>query len=149
MALGAVSLAAAAIIGSAQPVRGAGLAATRPVSHYLGLERELQSALARRDGATLDRLVDAGFEARVPPADPLARAEWLALPRRSSPPPRIHGLNVLESDGIAVVTFLYDAPLGAWPVRAVTDVWRQDKLLARSESPAAGAKAASGADTRQ
>ena len=110
---------------------GAG-AATRSVSRYLALERELDEALAARDDAVLNARVDPQFEYRAAASpEVLGSEEW----QRHVPHPRsrIRDLTVREDGEIAVVGFLADA---SGKTRFVVDVWKGDTLLSRHSSVA-------------
>jgi hypothetical protein len=115
----------------AQPVHAGGAAAaTRSVSRYLALERELQQALAARDDAAVNARVDADFEYRSPASpDVKDRAEWL----RSVPhaPTRVRDLTANEQGEITIVSFLADAQ---GRTRFIVDVWKGDTLLSRSSA---------------
>jgi hypothetical protein len=130
----AAALAAALVFTSlhAQPVHTGGLAATRGVSRYLALERELQDALVARDDAAVSARVDPDFEYRSPAsADVSDRAAWL----RSAPrvPARIRDLTAKEQGDVTVVSFLADAQ---GRTRFVVDVWKGDVLVSRSSAVA-------------
>jgi hypothetical protein len=139
----AVLCAPAAAVPEGPPpgVRGAGGLATRSVSEYLRLERELEDAIETRDAAGIDRLVDASFEWRsgaIP--DPLSRDEWLRAERAAARHgARIRDLAVREESELVIVSFVRDAKDGA---TFVVDVWRRDpqRLVARYPGrPAPGA----------
>lgn len=129
-------------------VRGvANGAATRSVSRYLGLERNLEEALMRRDRpATLALLTD-DFELRsATNGDAESSEVWLnrefASKQREG---TVRELSVREFDDIAIVSFLIDRGQTGRPASAtffVTDVWRQStqRLLTRSITLAAGAQ---------
>jgi hypothetical protein len=113
-------------------VRGAGGLATRSVSEYLRLERDLEDAIEARDAAAIDRLVDASFEWRSGAiADPLSRDEWLRAERSGARRgARIRDLAVREEAELAIVSFVRDAKDGS---TFVVDVWRRNpqRLVAR------------------
>jgi hypothetical protein len=125
--LSALLLALAAQAALAQPMRGAGGAATRPNAHYRDLEIALQDAIATRDAPAVLSRVSPQFEFRTPAsADSLDRAAWLKAQERRSV--RIRDVSVREEGEMAVVSFLADAPRGT---RFVVDVWKGDQLVAR------------------
>lgn len=133
--LAALLLATAA----AQPVHPGGMAATRGVSRYLGLEREVQQALAARDEAALQSRVDDAFEYRTPASDETRdRATWLHGASRS--PARIRDLTVREEGELAIVSFLADARKGL--AHFVVDVWNGERLVARYSAIAPEARKA-------
>lgn len=145
----AAAIAAAALPAATQPARGAGgVAATRGVSQYYASERALEQALVQRDRDALDSLLDPDFQARLLPRDPVARDAWMAGVARKQPA-RIHDLSVHEFEDGAVASFLLDVPLANARVRAVVDVWKNGKLRSRTESAAAGAQPAQGANVRE
>lgn len=127
--LAAVSLCAAAAF--AQPVHTGGGMATRSVSRYLALEREVQQAVAARDSAAVQARVSADFTYRsAASADVSDRDTWLAHEPRGTPP--VRDLTVSEQDGLAVVSFLAGR-------RFIVDTWKGEQLVARSASQAADA----------
>ena len=96
------------------------ISATRSVSRYLGLEREVQQALAARDEAALQSRVDEAFEYRTPASDETRdRAAWLHGASRAQA--RIRDLTVREEGELAIVSFLADARQGK--THFVVDVW--------------------------
>jgi len=133
-----IALAAALAIGagaaSAQAVHAGGMAqggaATRSVSRYLALERDLQQALAARDESAVALRVDARFEYRTPASpDVRDRQAWLRrVPHAST---LIRDLTVSEDGEVSVVSFLADSQ---GRTRFVVDVWKGDVLLSRSSS---------------
>jgi hypothetical protein len=115
----------------AQPVHTGGGMATRSVSHYLALEREVQQAVAARDSASLQARVSGDFTYRTAAsADVLDRGAWVAHEARRAPP--VRDLTVSEQEGLAVVSFLAGT-------RFIVDTWKGDQLVARSASLAADA----------
>lgn len=114
---------AAALPAGAQPVHAGGAAATRSVSHYLALERQLQEAAVARDTGALQARVSSDFTYRSPAdADVIERDAWLKRePRRAVP---IRDLTVHEDEDIAVVSFVAGR-------RFVVDLWKGDTLQAR------------------
>jgi hypothetical protein len=121
-------------------VRGGGGLATRSVSEYLRLERDLEDAIESRDAGAIDRLVDASFEWRSGASpDPLPRDEWLRAERATRRhAARIRDLAVRDEGELAIVSFVRDANDGS---TFVVDVWRRDpqRLVARYPgSPAPG-----------
>jgi hypothetical protein len=132
--------AASAQAGLPPGVRGpAAGAATRSVSHYLDLERDLQAALAARDAAAAQSLLSEDFEARsaVSP-DPVTQQEWLRNEFAHARRTRVRQLVLREFDDIAVASFLLqpvhaDASAAPGPTVFIVDVWRQStgKLQAR------------------
>jgi len=118
----------------AQPVHAGGVAgaATRSVSHYLALERELDEALAARNDVVLSARVDAQFEFRTPASpDVRDRDDWRKHAARSRG--RIRDLTVKEEGDVAVVSFLADA---GGKTRFVVDVWKGDVLMSRNSAVA-------------
>ena len=126
-----VAAAALATVGAfAQPVHTGGMA-TRSVSHYLALERDVQQAVATRDSAALQARVSGDFTYRASAgADVMDRDAWVAHEPRSTPP--VRDLTVSEQDGVAVVSFLAGR-------RFIVDTWKGEQLVARSASLAADA----------
>ena len=125
---------------------GAGGMATRSVSTYLGLERDLHDAIEQRDQAAVMAMLADDFEMRsasVP--DVTAADDWLRREFASKQPNGlVRELSVREVDDLAIVSFLLDrGPVGrpATTTWFVVDVWRQSsqRLLVRSMSRAAGA----------
>jgi hypothetical protein len=142
-----ITLLACACLGArAQPalppgVRGADSGmATRSVSHYLGLERELLEALKAGDRAAVLQKLGEDFEFKsASQVDGLAAADWLASELR---PPLAQGnvrnLSVSEFNEVAVVSFLLDSKRTAQSKPGtstwyVVDVWQQSppRLMAR------------------
>jgi len=124
---------------------GAGGMATRSVSRYLGLERDLLDAILRRDRAAMAALLVDDFELRsAAQVDVLSADEWLRRELRASAPEGfVRDLSVREVDDLAVVSFLLARGTAARPAAAtffVVDVWRASagKLLSRSITRAAG-----------
>lgn len=116
--------AAAASCVSAQPVHAGGAAATRSVSRYLALERELQEAVVAGDSAALQDRVAPDFTYRSPATpDVLDRDAWFS--RESRHPVVVRDLTVREDGDVAVVSFLMGR-------RFVVDLWKGDRLMARS-----------------
>ena len=112
--IAAVLLLGAAAAASAQSlppgVRGpsSGLA-TRSVSVYLGLERELAAAIDDRDAATADRLLDDAFRVRTAGSDDASsKAEWWGAPARgrATAVSTVRDLTVDEFGDVAIVTFV-------------------------------------------
>src|SRR5439155_26756373 len=130
--LSAVALAVAALCdvppeALAQPMRGAGMAATRAASHFHDLEIALQDALAARDLKALGSRIAPGFQYRSPAAaDALDRDTWLR--REGGGRVRIRDLAVDEQGELAIVSFLADTARGT---QFVVDVWKGDQLVAR------------------
>ena len=122
----AAALAIAAGTAQAQPVRGVAAAATRSVSNYLSLEREL--AQTRGDAPGRAR-VAADFTLRTPAGPDVRGPE--ALQRGA--PARIRDLDVREEGDVAVVSFLADA---GGRTRFVVDMWKGETLLSRYSSAA-------------
>jgi hypothetical protein len=128
-------------------VRGmAGGMATRSVSRYLGLERQLLEASQRRDRTAMAAMLADDFELRsAAQADVLSADEWMQRERQAATSEAlVRDLSVREIDDIAVVTFLLDRGTSARPAAAtlfVVDVWRAStgKLLSRSMARARGA----------
>ncbi len=118
-------------------VRGA---ATRSVAKYLQLERDLLSAIERRDREGIGRVLAADFEARSAASpDATPAADWLQAQLAAPARPRVvRDLWVREFDDIAIVSFVLDdasPPRGRRPeTRFVVDVWRQSsaQLLTRN-----------------
>jgi hypothetical protein len=116
----------------AQPVHAGGVAgaATRSVSHYLALEREVDEALAARNDIALSARVDPQFEYRTPASpDVRDRDGWVQRVAHSRA--RIRDLAVKEDGDLAIVSFLADAQ---GKTRFVVDVWRGDTLLSRNSA---------------
>jgi hypothetical protein len=121
----------ASVAAFAQPVHTGGAMATRSVSHYLALEREVQQAVATRDSAALQARVSGDFTYRAAAsADLMDRDAWMAHETRRTPP--VRDLTVSEQDGVAVVSFLAGR-------RFIVDTWKGGQLVARSASLAADA----------
>ena len=115
----------------AQPVHTGGAMATRSVSRYLALERDLQQAVAAHDTGALQSHVAADFTYRSPAsAEVIDRDGWLAREPRRAPP--VRDLTVREEGPLAVVSFVAGR-------RFIVDVWKDDQLVARSASLAADA----------
>lgn len=114
-------------------------AATRSVSRYLDLERNLQEALAGRDRSAVKGLLAEDFEARTfSDADGLGADEWLRRETAAPARRRVRELAVHEADDIAVASFILEGlktPGAASRASTlfVVDIWRQStgKLLAR------------------
>ena len=122
----------------AQPVHTGGAAATRDVSRYLALERDLQAALAARDDGSVNARIDPDFEYRSPASPAVKdRATWL----RSAPRvvARIRDLTAKESGELTIVTYLADA---GSRTRFVVDVWKGDVLVSRASALAPEARRA-------
>lgn len=127
-------------------VRGmTGGMATRSVSRYLGLERQLLEATLQRDRASVMALLADDFELRsAAQADVLSADEWMQRERQAATREGlVRDLSVREIDDIAVVSFLLDRGTSARPAAAtlfVVDVWRAStgKLLSRSMAHARG-----------
>jgi hypothetical protein len=141
-------------------VRGPAMGmATRPVSKYLNLERQLQQALAEHDRAAVSAMLDADFQLRtLAVQDTIGQEEWLRrMPDKPSPAMRVRDLSVLEKDDLATISFLLEpidrkAGRHAEPTYFVVDLWRQSsgKLQARYLSvPANPPALRSGPDTRE
>lgn len=139
-------LAAACTVAGAMPegpppgARGAGGLATRDVSEYLRLERDLEDAIASHDPGSIDRLVDASFEWRSGATpDPVSRDDWLRAERATARhAARIRDLAVREEGELAIVSFVRDGKDGS---TFVVDVWRRSpqRLVARyAARPAPG-----------
>jgi hypothetical protein len=127
--LAAVAFASVAVF--AQPVHTGGGMATRSVSQYLSLEREVQQAVATRDSAALQSRVSGDFTYRAAAsADVMDRDAWIAHEPRRTPP--VRDLTVSEQDGITVVSFIAGR-------RFIVDTWKGEQLVARSASLAADA----------
>jgi hypothetical protein len=122
---------AAASAAFAQPVHTGGAMATRPVSRYLALEREVQQAVAAHDTGAVQSHVAGDFTYRSPASpDTIDRDAWLARePRRT---PAVRDLTVHEEGGLAVVSFVAGR-------RFIVDVWKDDQLVARFAAIAADA----------
>jgi hypothetical protein len=136
--LAAFAALAAGSAANAQPVHSGGAAATRGVSRYLALEREVQQALAARDEAALQSRVDAAFEYRTPASEDVHdRDAWLH--RVPHPPARIRELTERDEGDVAIVSFLADAQ---GKTRFVVDVWRGDTLVSRYSALAPEARKA-------
>jgi hypothetical protein len=117
---------------TAQPARGAGMAATRAASHFHDLEIALADALAARDSQALASRVAPGFQYRTPAAaDAVDRDAWLR--REGGVPVRIRDLGVDEQGELAIVSLLADAPRGT---QFIVDVWKGDQLVSRYASRA-------------
>jgi hypothetical protein len=128
-------------------VRGAaGGMATRSVSRYLQLERELQDRLAGPHPADAKALLDDNFTWRsAQRPDMLDAVAWLQARHGGPKPPRqVRDLTVQEVDDLAVVSFLLESPAASAgaqraPTLFVVDVWRQSsgRLLHRAtDTPA-------------
>jgi hypothetical protein len=125
----------------AQPVGPGGHAggmATRSVSKYLGLERQLQQALEERNGDAAAAMLDPGFTHRPSTLqDAVSQQEWLKQAQAKTPgPSRVRDLSVREVDDLAIVSFLLEPQHSGKhrePTYFIVDVWRQstDKLLTR------------------
>jgi hypothetical protein len=121
----------ATVAAFAQPVHTGGGMATRSVSHYLALEREVQQAVAARDTAAVQARVSPAFTYRTAAsADVSDRDTWVSHEPRGTPP--VRDLTVSEQDGVAVVSFLAGR-------RFIVDTWKGEQLVARSASRAADA----------
>jgi len=131
-------------IAAAQPsglppgVRGPGAGtATRSVSHYLDLERGLESAIADRDLAAAKNLIADDFEVWSPgAADAVPGDEWLRQRWKAAGHGRVRDLSVREFDDVAVASFLLEGARGVSGMATtmfVVDIWRQSsgKLLVR------------------
>jgi hypothetical protein len=117
-------------VANAQPVHAGGAAATRSVSRYLALERDLQQALAAKDEAAVNARVEANFEYRTPASTEVKdRDTWLH--KVSHAPARIRDLTTNEQDDTTVVSFLADAQ---GRTRFIVDVWKGDTLMSRYSS---------------
>lgn len=142
-------LMAAALSIAAQPgpppgVRGAENAmATRSVSAYLQLERDLQDALVDQNIAELNRLLAADFEVRsADRADATGSDDWRQQEMRANlSKAGVRDLAVREFDDIAIVSFFLDRTR-VWKGKPVSttwyivDVWRRSakKLQVRYTS---------------
>jgi hypothetical protein len=113
-------------------VRGpAAGAATRSVSRYIDLERDLAGAVAARDATAVRRLIADDFEARSASSpDPLQKDEWLRAEFAGAGLTRVRQLSLREFDDVAVASFLLqrvkpDGSAARGPTLFVVDVWRQ------------------------
>lgn len=130
--LAAVSFAAVAAI--AQPVHTGGGMATRSVSHYLALEREVQQAVAARDTAAVQARVSADFTYRSAASPDVSdRDTWLAHEPRGTLP--VRDLTVSEQDGVAVVSFLAGRHF-------IVDTWMEGRAARRPLGFASSRRAA-------
>jgi hypothetical protein len=118
---------------------GSGLA-TRSVSTYLALERDLINALKDGNRAAVLRMLSEKFAVRsAAEIDETSAVEWLQ--RELNTPnttATVRNLNVREFDDIAVVSFLLDSGRiikrkTVTSTLYVVDIWRQSshQLLAR------------------
>lgn len=112
--------------GAPNPAHGptGGAAATHSVAKYLELERGLQKTIAAHDSAALGTIVDPDFELRTPAAqDTLARGDLLK--GAAAKPALVRELAVLETDDLAMVSFLLETQGAKRQTYFVVDVWRQ------------------------
>ena len=114
--------------------------ATRSVSTYLALERDLLDALKDGNRAAVLRMLSEDFVVRpAAEIDETSAADWLQHELNSPiTTAGVRNLNVGEFDGIAVVSFLLDSRRivkreTVTSTQYVVDVWRQSshQLLAR------------------
>jgi len=122
--------------------------ATRSVSTYLALERELLDALSQRNRAAALRMISEDFAvSSATEMDEISAADWLKQelenPRTSA---GVRNLNVREFGDIAIVNFLLDSKhvvnrRSVTSTHYVIDVWRRapHQLLARYVSVPVGA----------
>ncbi len=114
--------------------------ATRAVVEYAGFEAQLLEGGHRGDPAALEALLAEDFAGFAPAnGEPADRAQFIAAAIRRRETGRIHGLAVLERDGLQVVSFLLQldraAPRGSRAESVyIVDLWRQQRLLARYRS---------------
>lgn len=146
--LGVATLAAPAAAQAADtpPTGGRIMTMTRGMKIFGDAEYALIRALAAKDTAALDTLVDPSFEQRngAGPGDPLPREDWLnQAPGESSTGDRLSQMAVHDEATMAVVSFLLQRP-GKGDA-FVVDVWRKDgdkatlmiRYLSAAAAPAA------------
>ncbi|HEX9391687.1 MAG TPA: nuclear transport factor 2 family protein [Usitatibacteraceae bacterium] len=139
-------------------VRGGDSAmATRSVSKYLQLERDLQDAIRDKNADTVKRLLAADFEVHGGEGINAASLDdWLQRELRATiKSAGVRDMNVREFDDIAVVSFFLDRGQTvkgriASSTSYVVDVWRQSagqlqvRYITRPAKPAPAPKRPSG-----
>jgi hypothetical protein len=142
-----IALAVASFAGPAASARAndqiKNVSMTRMMLVVSDLEKNLSSAIAKRDQAATDALLSTDFELRPGdhPGDPTTRADWLA-DDGSGKLGDLEQLSVHELGDVAIASFIRAVPANDAPTKQsrsfVVDVWRRQgndwQLVTRYQS---------------